>query len=357
MTTVLAIGDPHIQLCNLPEVDILIARLVQLINSKDPDFVVLLGDILHDHERLHTIPLNKAYEMISTLSKLKPLYILVGNHDLINNSQFLSENHWLNGLKHWNNVHIVDKVIDVHIHNEKFILCPYVPNGRFKEALATCETNYETSSCIFAHQEFVGCKMGAIVSVDGDQWGLDDPYVVSGHIHSKQTPQENIYYPGSALQIAFGESEKNIVALLKFDNIDHELEEVDLNLPRKKTLYLDVDDLETYILPNNTCEDKIRLVCSGDQTRFNTFKKTDKYKSILEHSALKITYKAKKEKKPKIDVQSIYEEGNDLAQIESNNFNDILSTIVLNEKNPYLSSAYEKIINDKNIKPEEYLFF
>ena len=37
--------------------------------------------------------------------------------------------------------------------------------------------------------------MGAIVSVDGDQWGLDDPYVVSGHIHSKQPPQENIYYP------------------------------------------------------------------------------------------------------------------------------------------------------------------
>ena len=69
---------------------------------------------------------------------------------------------------------------------------------------------------IFSHQEFSGCKMGAIISIEGDKWSLDYPHIVSGHIHSRQIPQKNIYYPGAAMQHAFGESEKNIIAFLKY---------------------------------------------------------------------------------------------------------------------------------------------
>ena len=37
--------------------------------------------------------------------------LLVGNHDYINNQQFLTNNHWMNAMKDWNNVTIIDKVI------------------------------------------------------------------------------------------------------------------------------------------------------------------------------------------------------------------------------------------------------
>ena len=43
------------------------------------------------------------------MSEISTTYILVGNHDLINNQQFLSTNHWMNALKDWPNIFIVDK--------------------------------------------------------------------------------------------------------------------------------------------------------------------------------------------------------------------------------------------------------
>ena len=103
-----------------------------------------------------------------------------------------------------------------NINNEKFIFVPYVPPGRFEEALRTLKDDWISASCIFAHQEFAGCKMGAIVSIEGDKWDIKNPIVISGHIHSKQQPQKNIYYSGSAMQHAFGESAKNIIAFFSF---------------------------------------------------------------------------------------------------------------------------------------------
>ncbi len=75
----------------------------------------------------------------------------------------------------------------------------------------------ENVNCIFAHQEFYGCKMGAIESIEGDKWDHSFPLVISGHIHSEQRPQKNIFYPGSVIQHAFGESEDNGLLLLIFN--------------------------------------------------------------------------------------------------------------------------------------------
>jgi DNA repair exonuclease SbcCD nuclease subunit len=210
---ILCIGDPHFRVENITEVEEFIAKLIPLIEDRKPDFIVVLGDLLHTHERVHTIALNKAYDFINQLRKLAKTFVIVGNHDYIQNQQFLTENHWMNGMKEWENVVIVDKVLEF----EDFVFCPYVPPGRFEEALDTLSGyDWRQSSCIFAHQEFYGCKMGAIISVDGDKWGESFPVVVSGHIHSKQQPQKNVYYTGSAMQHAFGESEENIIAVFDF---------------------------------------------------------------------------------------------------------------------------------------------
>ena len=64
MTNILIIGDPHIKIDNIPEVDLFIERVTKLAKEKKPDLIVILGDIMHEHERLHTIPLNKSFEFI-----------------------------------------------------------------------------------------------------------------------------------------------------------------------------------------------------------------------------------------------------------------------------------------------------
>ena len=95
-------------------------------------------------------------------------------------------------MKNWKNVIIVDTVTIDIINNCKISFVPYVQNGMFQKALDTRGTEWEDSCCIFAHQEFYGCKMGAIVSEDGDKWDINYPEIISGHIHDVQRPQSNI---------------------------------------------------------------------------------------------------------------------------------------------------------------------
>jgi DNA repair exonuclease SbcCD nuclease subunit len=340
---IIAIGDQHFQINNIPDVELFIEKITKLVKEKKPDFAVLLGDLLHTHERLHTIPLNKAYNFIDNIRKECKTYILVGNHDMCNNQQFLSDNHWLNALKEWDNLVVVDKLIIEKIKSQHFVFCPYVAPGRFEEALNTIGDEWKNATCIFAHQEFYGCKMGAITSIEGDKWSLDYPNVISGHIHKNQTPQENIYYPGSSLQIAFGESENNIIPYIVFDEEgSYELEEIDLVLRKKKIIYKTVDEIDDYNIPNT--EDELKVSLSGDYNEFKTFKKTKKYKELI-NKGVKVIFKPKRiENEIKNEnIKKIINKNTD----DLTNFKKIITDIVEEHNDPYLNEIFEKIINNK----------
>lgn len=345
--TVLCIGDPHFQVSNIPEVELFIEHIINLATEKQPDLIIILGDLLHTHELLHSVALNKACEFIEHMRMIAKTYVLVGNHDMYNNQQFLTENHWMNALKDREKVVIVDKVVTETIKGEKFVFCPYVFPGRFVEALNTLKEGWHDASGIFAHQEFYGCKMGAIVSVEGDKWPLDYPYVISGHIHSRQIIQDNVYYTGSAMQHAFGESEKNIIAHLTFDGAAYEREEIDLGLPRKKIIYMDVEDLDTYQAP--TTKDQIKVTVSGSYDQFKALKKTKKYKKLLD-DGVKVVFKPKKIKNGEATVEE------EAPITYGQDFNTILNNIILDQKDPYLSQVFNLVVNGKETAVEDLFF-
>lgn len=263
-----------------------------------------------------------------------------------NNQQYLTANHWLNGLKEWENTVVVDKVVSETIDDSLFLFVPYVPPGRFEEALNTLENcNWKDARCIFAHQEFFGCKMGAIISVEGDKWSLENPNIVSGHIHSNQTPQKNVYYPGSMLQHAFGESSKNIIAYLTYgEKNDYDLEEINLKLPRKKIVYMDVETATDYKVPDT--EDKLKITISGVYDQFKAFKKTKKYKKLVS-DGIKVVFKAKK-----------IEHENDVSEkiASETAFSTILNEIINQKKNTYLYETYELVVNNKKIEHNDILY-
>lgn len=361
--SVFVIGDPHFKTQNIKEVDVFVSRVIDKIKEVCPDIIVLLGDLLHDHERIHISPLNRVYDFIDKLRKITKTYIIVGNHDMISNQVFLEDKHWMNGLKEWKNVKIVDKVVCDNIGGCNVMFVPYVYPGRFLEAIKTevDEKDIGEYDCIFAHQEFKGCKMGAITSVDGDEWDLSFPNVISGHIHSNQRIQKNIYYPGSALQHAFGESNKNVVCnvILSRGGVENMedsrymngcyLEEYDLKLSRKRIVYCDLDSLEEGELVNNLSMDKsgdeIKISVSGSYEKFKNFRKSREYKKMVKEGK-KIVFKAKKldlikEENLHLDLAGLDDKE---GRCNGSEFNILLNKLVDMEKDEYLNTCYKSIL-------------
>jgi len=350
---IIAVGDPHFQTDNTPEVNLFIERFLELLNKEKPDFVVILGDLLHTHERLHTVPLNKAYQFIKKVKDICYTFILVGNHDMTNNQQFLTENHWMNGLKEWSNVEIVDKVVKKTFKNKTFVLAPYIPTGRFIEGLDSLgKEEWINCDLIFCHQEFYGCKMGAIVSVEGDKWNDSLPQIISGHIHSKQNIGSNIYYCGSSLQHAFGESDSNIIPVIELETgvKKYKLKEVDLELPRKKIIYMDTENILDYKNEKKEGCDKVKITLQGDYEEFKALKKTKKYQDIIK-SGTKIVFKIKKNK------GELEEKLTQLVQKEEySDFTKILNILIQKEKNEYLHELYELVVNNRVISEKDIIF-
>lgn len=79
---VISVGDPHFRTDNIAEVNLFIDKMEDLAKTQQPDLIVILGDVLHTHERLHTLPLNKAYEFIERMRNIAKTFVLVGNHDM-----------------------------------------------------------------------------------------------------------------------------------------------------------------------------------------------------------------------------------------------------------------------------------
>jgi hypothetical protein len=518
---VIAVGDPHFKIDNIEEVNMFIERIEKLVLREQPNLIVILGDLLHTHERLHVTPLNKAYEFVDKMRKISKTIILVGNHDMCfgkdtkvllynnttknvqdidigdmvmgddlnprivisktrgisrmykvsqllqnsytvneyhmlclrpyrthwkhdniwfvaylnieslkiynvlfdtekqcfdffktikdieisvidylnlplniriylygyncnkditsisvepskevmyhgfetdgnhkflledltvvhncNNQQFLTNNHWMNAMKNWENVTIVDTVQHIEIDGYQFTFCPYVPPGRFVEALNSDSKDWKRSNAIFCHQEFQGCKMGAINSTDGDKWDTSFPDIISGHIHSKQTIQNNIYYPGSSMQNAFGESEENIIPILTWNNKieKYNLNEIDIELPRKKIIYTDIDNIENCKISKDS-KDKVKITLSGVYDDFKAFKKTKKYNDLIK-SGTKVVFKPKK----------IREEEKQEESFEEKDFGKILCSLILDTKNIHLYKQYEMIVNNKNISEQDIFF-
>jgi predicted phosphodiesterase len=342
ITKIIAIGDQHFKVDNIPEIELFIEKIIDIVNEKQPDLVVLLGDMLDTFDRINIYALNKACEFINRLRKISKTIVIVGNHDM-GALSFLTQNHWLNPLKEWENAVIVDKPVIEEINGEKFIFVPFVPNGMFEKALSILDDNWKDASIIFCHQEFYGCSMGSIISVEGDKWILEYPQIISGHIHNKQKPQENIFYIGSSTQTSFGDDENKVVAYIEFENKKHIVEEIELSLPKKKILHMDIDEVNDFNYEETN--DKIKVSVSGVYEEFKTFKKTKKYKEMI-NKGIKVVFKPKRIE-TKLKNQSIQDNIN--LNKDSNNFKEILETMIEKQGNPWLTEVYELVINNREV--------
>lgn len=348
----LCIGDIHIKTNNIPNINILIKRLdIFLSTQKNLSFVVLMGDVLDHHEKLYTVCLNKLHELIKTITKHYDCYLLVGNHDFISNNITGENKHPFTFTKYMDKVKVIDKMTIVTIDNKKIIMCPFVPDNTFinpvkeyKENLNTRFPNHwKTADCILAHQLFKGAKMGAIISEDGDEWKAEYPFVISGHIHDKQwLNNDNVYYTGSSMQHAYGESHDKTIALVDLnekgdsqkeskDN-KSKITEIDLKLPKKKIIYVsDIKKIKDIKFDDET---EYKISITTDIETYNTFKKTDAYSELKKRA--KINYVYKKDKNIKFEKYTKH---------QNKTFTQILEEDLIKSENKEILEIYNKLKN------------
>lgn len=277
MVKCLCIGDPHFQDSNMKDVYVLVDKIIKYAEKMKPTFIVVLGDILHTHEKISVTPFKTATNFLLKLTEISPTYLLIGNHDYKNNSQFLTDNHAFNSLKQWKNMYVVDNVIMHEYDKCKFIFSPYVPVGRFLEALNQSCLLWEFANAIFAHQELYGCQLGAMKSEIGDVWDADNPLLISGHIHDPQILNDNVIYTGSIMQHGYAEQGKKYLWLFTFDKETHSYEKIDLGLKQKKIINMDIEDVNKFINDESV---HIKLDLKGTSEQFKLFRNSKKYKEL-----------------------------------------------------------------------------
>lgn len=341
------IGDPHFKKNYIAEGQDFIERCVDKAAESSPTFIVVLGDILDTHDTANVQPFNLAYDFIERLSDITDVYVLIGNHDLMNNRQILTDNHFFRPLRKFDNVKIVDiSPIYVEYSDKSFVFCPYVPPGEFQGALDELIKQgemWDIVDCIFAHQEFKNCKYGAIISNVGDEWDEDYPPVISGHIHDEQKVGKNIYYPGSSRQLSFGENGKKRVWNVSFTNNEEEtftIDKINLGMKEKRTLNYTIDELTSDIeshIKKIAKKHHIRLKLTGTSEQFKVFRARKLYK---EFQALQIKFAYNPVKEDKID------ENRKLGR-EQANFLGVLNELVIRSKDDNIKHAYEEITHQK----------
>lgn len=288
----IVIGDIHIKentiLRNTDMVERLLNRVREAKHTQHIKFIVLLGDILDRFGTARVEAHSLATEMIVGLMDICRLYVLMGNHDMPNNSSYL------NGINFFRLLHrcrgndgssivtLVDRVVHDTIEDTQFTFVPYVPDGMFKDALLS-NPGWEQSKIIFAHQSFVG-SAGIRKTKGLDTWTKNLPLVISGHIHeySKIVDEDEVvvWYVGTPDQTSFtAEEELKSISIFHYTpnpslHTSRCLSEmrVDLGMPKRIHLYISYEDVMTTAIPEGT---SVKVTITGTMAQNAMIKKLD----------------------------------------------------------------------------------
>lgn len=238
--------------------------MIEIINHGSIDFVVILGDLLDNHDKIDMRAYNRMEYFIHRISELKPTYILVGNHDRPNNKVYLSTTeHIFNPFKRWPNVIIVDTCYRMNWRGKEVCHVPFVPDGMFMQALVDCNIDWRDINLFFSHSEFVGCSINKFSKNKCDYWRPEYPLNIAGHIHDQEVVSPNLIYVGTPFQHGYAESSNKGLFLL---NQDLQLEMIEIPVPKKLTKRISYQDIENVeVRPN----EKLKLVIEGPTALIN----------------------------------------------------------------------------------------
>ena len=211
MSKIFLIGDTHIGLGYPNSVDkwfkvhqeyfsdFLIPLLKR--NVKQGDIIVHLGDLFDNRNIIPINLLNYGMDIVEEISKIAPLHIIIGNHDLWSKSA--SEINSVRPFRYIPNVKIYSSTEILEYNGLKILMMPF-----FEKRLDQIKVIDENKNCdyLFCHSDLNGCKMHltSVAHKNADKIDISDfksfSKVKSGHIHLVQS-NDHFTFVGSIFQM------------------------------------------------------------------------------------------------------------------------------------------------------------
>jgi DNA repair exonuclease SbcCD nuclease subunit len=169
-------------------------------NAKEGDILIHCGDLYDNRTSIPIIASYKAEKILLELSKILPVHVIVGNHDL-----------WNKGSNDVNSIRLFNYVDNISVYTEtsvleiggrKLVLMPWIE----KKSEQIEEIKSYTGDYLFCHSDLNGCLMhlNSVAHRNIDKIDVDEfaryKHVFSGHIHIRQT-KKNFTFIGSPYEM------------------------------------------------------------------------------------------------------------------------------------------------------------
>lgn len=169
-------------------------------NVKEGDILIHCGDLYDNRTSIPIIASYKAEKILIEISKILPIHLIVGNHDLYNKGT--NDVNSVRLFNHVDNIHVHTSTEVLSIFDKKIVLIPWVE----KRSEMIREINSNSGDYLFCHSDLNGCLMhlNSVAHRNPDKIDVDEfkkyKHVFSGHIHIRQT-NKNFTFIGSPYQM------------------------------------------------------------------------------------------------------------------------------------------------------------
>lgn len=169
-------------------------------NYEEGDILIHCGDLYDNRTSIPIIASYKAEKILTELSKVIPVHIIVGNHDLWNKGT--NDVNSVRLFNHIENIHVYTDTTTINISGKKLVLMPWVE----KRMDQIKEIKENPGDYLFCHSDLNGCRMhlNSVAHRNADKIDVEEfsgySHVFSGHIHIRQS-NKNFTFVGSPYQM------------------------------------------------------------------------------------------------------------------------------------------------------------
>ena len=203
--------------------------IVNICNQENIDKIIFCGDLYQSvGDNLSTQTQAAVCEFVEKISKIKPLDMIVGNHDLSASTNYKNV-HKLIPFKYFNNV----TVYDTPVEENNIVYMPYCTSDEY--AIAFLESiKDKQNKVVFSHLELKGINLGnGIETTHGVPLELLSQFkmTIQGHYHGSSSYGPNIKVAGSTQRLSFKDPGKSRNNIIIYDTETNKIERRSFNCP------------------------------------------------------------------------------------------------------------------------------